>query len=87
MKKSLKNLFLAVITIALIGTLMIGVFTASAVSDDPADTYVKQTAPKEDASIDLWFEHSFKKVMTGDTVSSGMDTYSVYMANIWQRMR
>ena len=80
MKKSLKNLFLAVITIALIGTLMIGVFTASAVSDDPADTYVKQTAPKEDASIDLWFEHSFKKVMTGDTVSSGMDTYSVYMA-------
>ncbi|MBQ3527831.1 MAG: DUF4091 domain-containing protein [Clostridia bacterium] len=80
MKKLLKNLFLCVVTAALLTALLIGVFSSSAASDDPADSYQKQTAPYEDPSIDLWFEHSFKKVFTSDTTSSGMDTYSVYMA-------
>ena len=55
-------------------------FSAGAVSDDPADSYTKKTAPAEDSSICLWFEHSSKKVLTSDTFPSGMDTYSAYMA-------
>ena len=65
----------------LAAVMCIGLFSgAGAASDDPADTYVKETAASEDSSIDLWFEHSFKKVLTKDKTSSGMNTYSVYMA-------
>ena len=64
---------------ALAAILALGVFSTGADSD-PQDSYVKQNAQYEDNEIDLWFEHSFKKVYTSDTVSSGMDTYSVYMA-------
>ena len=53
---------------------------AGNVSEDPADSYVKETAEHEDSTLSLWFEHSFKKVFTSDTAPSGMDTYSVYMA-------
>ncbi len=56
------------------------VFSSAAASADPADSYVVQTAANEDSSISMWFEHSFKKVMTSDTTPSGMDTYSIYMA-------
>ena len=80
MKKLLKNLFLCAVCAALLTALLVGVFTSSAASDDPADSYQRQAAPYEDSSIDLWFEHSFKKVFTSDTTHSGMDTYSVYMA-------
>ena len=64
---------------ALAALLALGVFSTGADSD-PQDSYVKQNAQYEDSDIDLWFEHSFKKIYTSDTVSSGMDTYSVYMA-------
>ena len=80
MKKLLKNLFLCAVCAALLTALLVGVFTSSAASDDPADSYQRQAAPYEDSSIDLWFEHSFKKVFTSDITPSGMDTYSVYMA-------
>ena len=53
---------------------------AGNVSEDPADSYVKETAEYEDSTLSLWFEHSFKKVLTEDITPSGMDTYSVYMA-------
>ncbi len=71
--------------ISLIALIMIGlcagVFSVSATdSGDPADIYKPQIAPYEDPSIDLWFEHSFKKIMTSDITPSDMDTYSVYMA-------
>ncbi|MBQ3528366.1 MAG: DUF4091 domain-containing protein [Clostridia bacterium] len=80
MKKTLKSLFVVFTLAVLCAALIFGVFTAGAVSDDPADSYVKQNAEYEDAGIDLWFEHSFKKVFTSDTTPSGMETYSVYMA-------
>ncbi|MBR4072051.1 MAG: DUF4091 domain-containing protein, partial [Clostridia bacterium] len=41
--------------------------------------YEPQIAPYEDSSIKMWFEHSFKKIMTSDTTPSDMDTYTVYM--------
>ena len=41
--------------------------------------YVPQVAEYEDPTLNLWFEHSFKKIMTSDVTPSGMDTYSVYM--------
>lgn len=66
----------------LIITALILVCTAFAVtaSDDPADSYQKQTAPAEDNTLSMWFEHSAKKVLTSDKAPSGMDTYSAYMA-------
>lgn len=55
-------------------------FSSSARSDDPADSYVKRVAENEDESLTMWFDHSFRKTFTSDTTSTGMDTYSVYMA-------
>lgn len=82
MKKTLK-LWLSVLsaTVFLCTVLCCAVSSgAKSVSDDPSDSYVKKTAPHEDATLSLWFEHSFKKVLTCDKTPSGMDTYSVYMA-------
>ena len=78
-KKTIKTLLLMLTCTALAALLALGVFSSGA-GDDPQDSYVKQNAQYEDSDIDLWFEHSFKKIYTSDTVSSGMDTYSVYMA-------
>jgi len=66
--------------VIIMSVLCVGVFTASAASNDPADSYVKQTAEYEDSTLGFWFEHSFKKVLTKDKTHSGMETYSVYMA-------
>ncbi len=77
----MKKLLLSCLTTVLAVTLCIGTFTGGVYGiDDPADTYEKQQAEFEDESLSLWFEHSFKKVMTSDITPSGMDTYSVYMA-------
>jgi len=76
----MKKAFLSVIISVLMLCLCAGVFSAAADEvTDPAQIYEPQIAPYEDASIKMWFEHSFKKVMTSDTTPSGMDTYSVYM--------
>ena len=81
MKRSLRAIFLALTVTVLLCAVMVGAFTSSAAAGtDPADSYVKQNAPYEDSGISLWFEHSFKKVLTEDKVHSGMDTYSIYMA-------
>ncbi|MBE6714963.1 MAG: hypothetical protein E7575_06775, partial [Ruminococcaceae bacterium] len=84
MKKRLANLLLrSLLLILLFSAVLAGSFTAGAEnspSADPAEGYIKQTAPYEDEDIELWFEHSFKKVLTQDITPSGMDTYSVYMA-------
>ena len=76
LKKALKITAACLLAVVLLA----GVFSASAASDDPADSYVKQTAPYEDPDIDLWFDYSFRKTFTSDTTSTGMDTFSVYMA-------
>ena len=80
MKSSVKKILFCLFALVLLLAVSIGVFSASAVSNDPADSYKKQTAPNEDSSISMWFEHSFNKVMTSDKTHSGMDTYSIYMA-------
>ena len=80
MNKTLRTLLLSLICAVILVAIAVGAFSAAAVTDDPQDSYQKQEAEYEDSRIDLWFEHSFKKVMTHDVTPSGMDTYSVYMA-------
>ena len=75
MKGLLKTAVLVITALILVCT----AFAATA-SDDPADSYQKQTAPAEDNTLSMWFEHSAKKVLTSDKSPSGMDTYSAYMA-------
>ncbi len=74
-----RTLLVLVITVLMV-SLCAGVFSsASDTPTDPSEIYEPQIAANEDPSIKMWFEHSFKKVMTSDTTPSGMDTYSVYM--------
>lgn len=81
MKKTLRAILLALTVVVLLAAVMIGTFTSSAAAGtDPSASYVKQNAPYEDSSINMWFEHSFKKVFTSDKTHSGMNTYSIYMA-------
>ena len=42
--------------------------------------YDKLTAPDEDASVDLWFDHITEKVYQNVTTSSGLYTYVIHMA-------
>lgn len=76
----MKKLFTAIAAVFVLIAVCISISSAAKSSDDPADSYQKQTAPMEDSDISLWFEPSFKKVFTGDTTPSGKDTYSIYMA-------
>ncbi len=80
MKSILKATLLILCLVALVLTAWTATAANLSASDDPAESYVKQTAPNEDSSLSLWFEHSFKKVLTSDKTPSGMDTYSAYMA-------
>ncbi len=75
-KKIIKILLIAILAVMTV----LGVISAGASSDDPADSYVKQTAPYEDTSLSLWFDYSFRKNYTSDRTSTGMNTFSVYMA-------
>ena len=76
MRKAISVLAVMLLLVGLCAT----VFSSAAeMPSDPSEVYEVQTAPYEDESLQLWFEHSFKKVMTSDTTHSGMDTYSVYM--------
>ncbi|MBR6650286.1 MAG: DUF4091 domain-containing protein, partial [Clostridia bacterium] len=76
----MKRTLISVITTVLTLCLCAGIFSVSADEiSDPSEIYTPQKAEYEDSSISLWFEHSFKKVMTSDTDHSGMHTYSVYM--------
>ena len=42
--------------------------------------YDKLTAPDEDASVDLWFDHMTEKLYQTNTASSGLNTYVIHMA-------
>ncbi len=75
--KKILAILLCSVTLA---ALCVFVGSAGAVSDDPADSYVVQTAEYEDRDISLWFDHSFRKNFTSDKTPTGMDTYTVYMA-------
>ena len=80
MKLNLKRVLMTLALLGILLALSLGAFSAAASSDDPAEGYVPTAAANEDAGLKLWFEHSFKKVLTKDTTPSDMDTYSVYMA-------
>ncbi len=80
MRKIIKMIMLSLAVISVMGAVAIAAPATTASWDDPAKSYVKEIAPYEDSSLNLWFEHSFKKVLTEDKSPSGMDTYSAYMA-------
>ena len=76
----MKRTFLVLVIATLLCCMCAGVFSSAVDTvTDPAEVYVPQIAANEDSDIQMWFEHSFKKVMTSDTTPSGMDSYSVYM--------
>ena len=76
----MKRFALISLIVVLMTCLCAGVFSSAAeMPADPSEIYEPQIAPYEDPSIKMWFEHSFKKVMTSDTTPSDMDTYTVYM--------
>ena len=54
--------------------------SVTATNPDPAETYVEQIAPNEDASLKMWFDHSTNKVHMEDHKDTGLDTYSIYLA-------
>ncbi len=76
MRKFLSMLLIA----ATLFTMVSAGIAQSSATGDPADSYVPITAPYEDSAIQMWFEHSNVKVHQEDTVSTGKDTYSIYMA-------
>ncbi|MBR6676281.1 MAG: DUF4091 domain-containing protein [Clostridia bacterium] len=55
-------------------------FEASASSADPSDSYTHMDAPYEDSGISLWFDYASEKISPDCTKSTGMETFSVYMA-------
>ena len=73
--------FLTVIVSVIMLTLLCATVFSGAAEEivDPSQVYEVQRAPYEDENLSLWFEHSFKKVMTSDITPSDMNTYSVYM--------
>ncbi len=42
--------------------------------------YGKLTAPDEDASVELWFDHMTEKVYRNNVTASGLHTYVIHMA-------
>ena len=80
MKKALKTILFSLLAAFLLSALIFGIAASDATVGDPSDSYEKELAEFDDPTIDLWFEHSFKKIYTSDTAPSDMDTYSVYMA-------
>ena len=67
MKLNLKRVLMTLALLGILLALSLGAFSAAASSDDPAEGYVPTAAANEDAGLKLWFEHSFKKVLTKDT--------------------
>lgn len=54
----------------------------SDLTEKPVDgvNYDQLTAPDEDASVKLWFDHMTEKLYQSDTTSSGLNTYVIHMA-------
>ncbi len=54
----------------------------SDLTEKPVDgvSYDKLTAPDEDASVNLWFDHMTEKLYQNDTTASGLYTYVIHMA-------
>lgn len=73
--------FLSIVLVAatLFTMVSAGIMTSTA-STDPADSYTPITAPYEDSSLQMWFQHANVKVHQEDTTSTGRNTYSIYMA-------
>jgi len=75
MKKIIAFLLMA----AMLCTLPAG-FSVGAENTDPSDSYTHVDAEHEDSSIDLWFDYASEKISPDVTESTGMETFSVYMA-------
>ena len=55
-------------------------FGVNAESTDPSDSYTHIDAEHEDGGISLWFDYASEKISPDDTESTGMESFSVYMA-------
>ena len=75
-----RNLIIALLFSVLMILTVFSAVSSAAVSDDPSESYQVQTAANEDSSLNLWFDYSFRKTFTGDNASTGMNTFSIYMA-------
>ena len=76
MKRTI-SCFLAVI---MVFTMILCTVSGGAAFHDPTASYIPQVAANEDSGISLWFDYSSKKISSADTQSSGMDTFTAYMA-------
>ena len=52
----------------------------AAAADDPTASYVPLIAEHEDSAVSLWFDYNSRKVLQSDTASTGMNTFSAYLA-------
>lgn len=77
MKKTISLLLALVMLVSAAAT---ATFASSAPADSTGSGDGKLTAPYEDATLDLWFDHSFTKVAQDNTESTGLSTYTVRMA-------
>jgi len=55
-------------------------FGAGAADSDPAKAYTHVDAEFEDSGISLWFDYATEKISPDATESTGMESFSVYMA-------
>ena len=55
-------------------------FSVTAESEDPAENYTHTDAPYEDAGLSLWFDHPTEKIKDTTVNDTGLEAYSVYMA-------
>lgn len=57
-----------------------GGFGSGAAESDPAKDYTHVDADFEDSGISLWFDYATQKISPDVTESTGMESFSVYMA-------
>ncbi|MBQ4066427.1 MAG: hypothetical protein IJD22_02160, partial [Clostridia bacterium] len=74
--KKIISLILSVVMILSAAAL----FGVNAKSTDPSDSYTHVDAEFEDPGISLWFDYASEKVSPNNTESTGMESFSVYMA-------
>lgn len=75
----MKKLIAMIVTVAMLLS-SAALFTGAAESTDPSDSYVHIDAEYEDRDISMWFDFASEKISPDMTESTGMESFSVYMA-------
>ncbi|MBE6714962.1 MAG: DUF4091 domain-containing protein [Ruminococcaceae bacterium] len=71
---------LAVLILICILSLSGGICAVGAEGTDPSDAYTHIDAQYEDSGLKLWFDYATEKISPDVTESTGMESFSVYMA-------